>query len=186
MNLPKPLLSTPSFFKPALHYLLIPPPSTQSTPQAREPSIDDTPPRFFAHRVMGRHVPHESDFSTELDPDNDIPLINFSRDPSPNPYQARASRSATQSEDEDVDLDIPLSLRSLVGTHTEPGSGWKRLWKSGGLGAFLFGTWAGWQVYVGFLVFYMGAVGYTLVLLNRFILWSKPAYNFYCLRIIED
>ena len=185
MNLPKPLLNTASFFKPALHYISIPPTSTPSAPRDREPSIDDTPPRFSVNRVMGRHVPHESDSSAGLDPDNDIPLIDFSRTPSPTPYRARASRSATQSEDEDADLDIPISLRPLV-AHTEPGNGRRSLWRSGGLGAFLFGTWAGWQVYVSLLVLYVGAVGYTLVLLNRFILWSKLAYNFYLLHVNRD
>jgi hypothetical protein len=181
MNLPKPLLNKASFFKPALHYISIPPTSTQSTPRERDPSIDETPPRFPSNRVMGRHVPHESDSSAGLDLDNDIPLIDFSRTPSPIPYRARSPRIATQSEDEDADLDIPLSLRPLVGTHTDSGGRRKSYWKSGELGAFLFGTWVGWQVYVGFLVLYIGAVGYTLVLLNRFILWSKLANNFYLL-----
>ena len=178
MNLPKPLLNTASFFKPALHYISIPPTSTQSAQRERDPSIDETPPRFPANRVMARHVPHESDSSAALELDNDIPLIDFSRTPSPTPYRTRASRSATQSEDDDADQDIPLSLRPLAGAHTDSRGGRKSLWRSGGLGAFLFGTWAGWQVYVGFLVLYVGAVGYTLVLLNRFILWSKLAYDF--------
>lgn len=181
MNLPKPLLNTASFFKPALHYISVPPTTSQSTPRERDPSIDETPPRFPTNRVMGRHVPHDSNSSGGLEPDNDIPLIDFSRTPSPTPYRARPSRSATQSEDEDADLDIPLSLRPLVGAHTDPGGRWKSFWSSGGLGAFLFGTWVGWQVYVGFLVLYVSAVGYTLVLLNRFILWSKLPYNFYLL-----
>lgn len=125
---------------------------------------------------LPRHISHDSASSAELEQSNGIPLIDFSRTPSPSPYRSRASRSATQSEDEDLDADIPLSLRPLVAAKAEP----KRWWHRGGLGAFLFGTWAGYQIYVGFLVLYMSIVTYVLVLLNRFILWSKYISKYRC------
>lgn len=118
---------------------------------------------------LTRHLSRDSSSSAEFD-SNGIPLIDFSRTPSPTPYRARTSRSGSgrASEEDDFDADIPLSLRPLVGEQPER-KGWS---KSGGLGAFLFGTWAGWQVYVGFLVLFVGGMSYVLVLLNRFILWS--------------
>lgn len=159
MNLPKPLLNPSSFFAPALSYI------SSQRPHTRDPSIDDS-----SKMGLTRHLSRDSSSSADLD-SNGIPLIDFSRTPSPNPYRARQSGSGSGavSEDEDFDADIPLSLRPLVDEHPER----KRLWKSGGLGAFLFGTWAGWQVYVGVLVLYVSCVSYVLVLLNRFILWSK-------------
>lgn len=170
MTLPKPLLNPSSFFAPALNLISIP--STKSTApfHHRDLSLDDTPP----HHKMGRLSRHISRDSSSSEHSTGIPLIDFSRTPSPSPYRARTSRSATQSEDED-EADIPLSLRPLVGAQAEP----KRWWRSGGLGTFLFGSWTGWQVYVGFLVLYVTVVGYVLVLLNRFILWSKSFPTFF-------
>jgi len=100
-----------------------------------------------------------------------IPLISFSRTPSPSPYRARPSRSATQSEDSDYEPDVASSSqRPLVGA---AGIAQRRWAARGGLGAFLFGSWAGWQVWVAALVLYVGGAGYALVLLNRFVLWSE-------------
>jgi hypothetical protein len=90
-----------------------------------------------------------------------------------------------QSEDEgyfdEGEEDVPVSLRPLVGgpgafDHADGGRGWWRsLTKSKNLGGFLFGTWLGWQVYVALLVIWSFGVGFVLVLMNRFILWSE--YN---------
>jgi hypothetical protein len=52
------------------------------------------------------------------------------------------------------------------------GSTWKRVFRNGGLGNFFFGTWMGWQMYVGLLVFWVGVCGFGLLLMNRFILQS--------------
>jgi len=119
---------------------------------------------------LTRHTSHDSSPSTTPDHSTPIPLIDFSRTPSPSPYRARPSRSATQSEDSDYEPDTASSLRPLVGAQDRGRRAW---WARGGLGAFLFGSWAGWQVYVGGLVLYVGVVGYMLVLLNRFVLWSE-------------
>jgi len=157
-------------------------PPTQSATTIKPPSsqrrsylVDDSHPHFSTPQKKMRPTRAtsrgSSSPSTSPDHSNSVPLIDFSRTPSPSPYRARSSRSATQSEDEDYEPDIPSSLRPLVAAQEGP-KRW-RWWRSGGLGAFLFGTWAGWQVYVGILVLYVSVVSYVLVLLNRFVLWSK-------------
>lgn len=119
---------------------------------------------------------HSRNSSNELAPTS-IPLIDISRSPSPYP---RSNRSAAQSEDEDDDLFEPASsIRPLVhssggvGEIGGGGSTFKRAWRSGGLGHFWFGTWLGWQIYVALLVFWVGGCGFGLLLMNRFLLWSK-------------
>ena len=105
-----------------------------------------------------------------------VPLIDIgSRSASPNPHSYPRSRSAAQSEDEDDDYDYEgSSIRPLVGgrssdTLARNGS-WKMILRQGGLGKWLFGTWAGWQVWVGLLVFWTGGCGFGLLLMNRFIM----------------
>lgn len=99
-----------------------------------------------------------------------LPLIELSRTPSPYPR----SRSGVQSEDEDDDFEQSSTIRPLVASDIgSAGRSWRRLLHQGGLGSFFFGTWFGWQVYVGLLVFWVGGCGFGLLLMNRFILWSK-------------
>ena len=98
-----------------------------------------------------------------------VPLIDIgSRSTSPYPRV----RSAAQSEDEDDEYELSSSIRPLVGggrTNHERGN-WKMIFRQGGLGAFLFGTWVGWQIWVGLLVFWVGGCGFGLLLMNRFIM----------------
>ncbi|GME26152.1 Myo-inositol 2-dehydrogenase [Neofusicoccum parvum] len=105
-----------------------------------------------------------------------VPLVDLSsRTPSPYP---RSRTSAAASEDEEDDDYSPGSLvRPLVAADIGTGgsatasSSWRRvLLRSGGLGNFFFGTWAGWQVYVGLLVLWVAGCAFGLLLMNRFIL----------------
>ncbi|KAK8157517.1 hypothetical protein BKA80DRAFT_278854 [Phyllosticta citrichinensis] len=99
-----------------------------------------------------------------------IPLIDISRTPSPYPR----ARSAAQSEDEDEDYEPAASLvRPLVASDAgngREGRTWQRITRNGGLGKFFFGTWVGWQIYVGLLVFWVAGTSFYLLLMNRFIL----------------
>jgi hypothetical protein len=134
--------------------------------------------RPSSSRTLTSSLFHSRDSSGELEPG--IPLVDYSRTPSPSPFRTR-TRSATQSEDEDDN--VPVSLRPLVGgsgdvdaLRRDGGGGlWRRLTKSESLGGFLFGTWGGWQVYVGLLMLWSFVVAGVLVLMNRFILWSKSS-----------
>lgn len=111
-----------------------------------------------------------------------VPLVDIgSRANSPNPHAASLhsyprARSAAQSEDEDDEYDLGSSARPLVGGASFAGGrspydrGVKMVLRQGGLGAWLFGTWAGWQVWVGLLVFWVGGCGFGLLLMNRFIM----------------
>jgi len=110
-----------------------------------------------------------------------VPLIDIgSRSASPNQqsHSYPRSRSAAQSEDEDDDYDYDYegssSIRPLVGGgrsgYERTGGSWKMVLRQGGLGKWLFGTWVGWQVWVGLLVFWTGGCGFGLLLMNRFIM----------------
>jgi hypothetical protein len=200
MNRPRPFAQQANaFFQPAASFLsnLAQNTSTGSSSRrnylsSRSSSIDDTPDiEALAHSDIGKHSTspppsprnmsrslHRTSSSGELAPPG-VPLINISRSPSP---YSRASRSAVQSEDEDEGeyFDPRGSSRPLVADGVglrgvdEGGSlSWRRLVRHGGLGRFFFGTWAGWQFYVGFLVFWVGGCGIGLVLMNRFIFLSK-------------
>lgn len=119
-------------------------------------------------RPHSRHSSQEA--STGLAPA--IPLIDVgSRSGTPNPYPR--SRSAAQSEDEDDDYQLNSSIRPLVGggrsSRFEKGD-WKMIFRQGGLGGFLHGTWVGWQIWIGILVFWVGGCGFGLLLMNRFIM----------------
>lgn len=106
---------------------------------------------------------------SELHPGG-VPLIDLSRSSSPYPR----TRSAAQSEDEDDDFEPASSVRPLVASDIgSGGSAYRKVFRNGGLGEFLFGSWIGWQIYVGLLVFWVGGCGFGLLLMNRFILWSK-------------
>lgn len=100
-----------------------------------------------------------------------MPLIDISggsRASSPYPR----SRSAVQSEDEDDDFEPMDSIRPLVGSHDigRGGSAFRGIMRQGGLGGFFFGTWLGWQIWVGLLVFWVGGCSFGLLLMNRFIM----------------
>lgn len=96
-----------------------------------------------------------------------VPLIDIgSRSTSPYPR----SRSAVQSEDEDDEYGAVSSIRPLVGHGRGGASAPRGIKQQGGLGHFLFGTWAGWQVWVGMLVFWVGGCQFGLLLMNRFIM----------------
>ena len=97
----------------------------------------------------------------------DIGSHNGSRASSPYPR----SRSAVQSEDEDDDYDYEGagSIRPLVANVGQPRR--SRSWLGqGGLGGFLFGTWMGWQIWVGLLVLLYTGCSFVLLLMNRFIM----------------
>lgn len=99
-----------------------------------------------------------------------VPLIDIG--PS-NISSYSRSRSAAQSEDEDDEYEIGSSIRPLVGGGRGMGyekGGWKMIFREGGLGSFLFGTWVGWQIWIGILVFWVGGCGFGLLLMNRFIM----------------
>ncbi|KAF2800145.1 hypothetical protein K505DRAFT_370448 [Melanomma pulvis-pyrius CBS 109.77] len=97
-----------------------------------------------------------------------MPLIDVgSRSTSPYPR----SRSAVQSEDEDDEFEPASSIRPLVSSDVGRGGSIARgIWRQGGLGGFFFGTWMGWQIWVGLLVFWVGGCSFGLLLMNRFIL----------------
>ena len=131
-------------------------------------SLDDTDYSDIEHyatmeSARNSHSTHNS--LSELQPG--VPLIDLSRTPSPYPR----SRSAAQSEDEDDDYEPTSSIRPLVSSDIGRGSGvWRGVWRQGGLGGFFFGTWMGWQIWVGLLVFWVGGCGFGLLLMNRFIM----------------
>ncbi|KAE9990192.1 hypothetical protein EG327_001703 [Venturia inaequalis] len=180
MSFPGRILASKNIFKPALHYLsnLDPSNKAPSSPQqkyADQNDIDNSPPGPSHTQYMAPLRPwHSRDSSGELDHAGGIPLIDYSRTPSPSPYRTR-TRSATQSEDEDEA--VPLSLRPLVSDGEDDmdelrKNWWRFITKSGSLGEFLFGTWLGWQVWVCLLIIWNIGVGFTLTLMNRFILWT--------------
>lgn len=128
-------------------------------------SLDDTdysdPEQYAAMEARRSHSTHNS--LSELQAP--VPLIDLgSRSNSPYPR----SRSAAQSEDEDDDFEPASSIRPLVSVGR--GNASRGIISQGGLGAFLFGTWTGWQVWVGLLVFWVGGCSFGLLLMNRFIM----------------
>ncbi|KAH8700066.1 hypothetical protein GQ44DRAFT_778927 [Phaeosphaeriaceae sp. PMI808] len=146
-------------------------------------SIDDTDgpeaeSLSFTQRDMDSRRSHSRQNSqSELQPA--VPLIDIgSRSTSPYPR----IRSAGQSEDEDDDdydydygydhhHETASSIRPLMGrSASRRGSVSRGIFTQGGLGHFLLGTWTGWQVWVGLLVFWVGGCGFGLLLMNRFII----------------
>jgi hypothetical protein len=173
MNLPRPFLNRSNPLRPAIHFF------TNTFNQSARPasksidSLDGDDLRFSVDSerpTPSRYAAHSRNSSGGAESSaSGIPLIDFSRTPSPSPYNARA-RSATQSEDEDES--IPLSLRPLV-AESGVGGRWARAWRDGGVGAFLFGSWSGWQIYVVLITIWYVAAGLALVGLNRVLLWCK-------------
>lgn len=133
-------------------------------------SLDDTDHsdvEQYAQMESSRTSHSSKNSLTELQPA--VPLIDISsRSTSPYPR----SRSAVQSEDEDDDFEPADSIRPLV-SHRDVGRGgnmWRCVGRQGGLGGFFFGTWMGWQIWVGLLVFWVGGCSFGLLLMNRFIM----------------
>lgn len=178
MNSSRPFTRTANnLFRPAVSYLHskktddIPPPLARRKHSASS-SLDDTDHSDIeAYAGMdSTRTSHSSKNSlTELvpGPSGSVPLIDLSRTPSPYPR----SRSAAQSEDEDDDFEPASSIRPLVSSDVGSGGGmWRRVTRQGGLGGFFFGTWMGWQVWVGLLIFWVAGSSFALVLMNRFIM----------------
>lgn len=134
--------------------------------------IDYSDREQYAQMEPNARASHSTQNSlSELQPPTqliDIGSASGSRATSPYPR----ARSAVQSEDEDDEFGAVDSIRPLMSRDVGSGGrrGWKGVWKQGGLGAFFFGTWLGWQVWVGLLVFWVGGCGFGLMLMNRFIL----------------
>jgi hypothetical protein len=131
-------------------------------------SLDDTDHSDIENyaQMEPRRSHSTQNSQSELQPP--VPLIDIgSRSTSPYPR----SRSAVQSEDEDDDYETASSIRPLVGHGAGRGGNAARgLLSQGGLGHFLFGTWLGWQLWVGLLVFWVGGCSFGLLLMNRFIM----------------
>ncbi|KAF2277158.1 uncharacterized protein EI97DRAFT_397138 [Westerdykella ornata] len=149
----------------------------QERPQARRTgstsSLDDTDHddiEHYAQMESGRTSHSSKNSQSELQPP--LPLIDIgsasgSRAPSPYPRV----RSAVQSEDEDDEFEPPSSIRPLVSSDVASGGrGWNGIMRQGGLGGFFLGTWMGWQIWVGLLVFWVVGCSFGLLLMNRFIL----------------
>jgi hypothetical protein len=115
-------------------------------------SLDDTDHsdiEFYA-QMEPRRSHSTQNSQSELQPP--VPLIDIgSRNTSPYPR----IRSAAQSDDDEDDDDE----FGPAGTFSE-----------GFLGRFLFGTWLGWQIWVGLLVFLVGGTSFGLLLMNRFVM----------------
>jgi hypothetical protein len=131
-------------------------------------SLDDTDHsdvEYYA-QMEGRRSHSTQNSQSELQPA--VPLIDIgSRSTSPYPR----IRSAVQSEDEDDDYEPASSIRPLVGRGLGRGGDAQRsIFSQGGLGHFLFGTWMGWQIWIGLLVFWVGGCSFGLLLMNRFIM----------------
>ena len=174
--------STNKLFRPAFDYLdnftraaQLPRDSKKSAASSRRKnsasSLDDTDHSDIEHyaQMESSRTSHSSKNSlSELQPP--VPLIDISsRSTSPYPR----SRSAVQSEDEDDDFEPASSIRPLVSSDVGRGGSMGRgIWRQGGLGGFFFGTWMGWQIWVGLLVFWVGGCGFGLLLMNRFIMMT--------------
>jgi hypothetical protein len=132
-------------------------------------SIDDTDNsdvEFYAQMEGSRRSHSTQNSLSELQPA--VPLIDIgSRSTSPYPR----TRSAAQSEDEDDEYGPMSSIRPLVSDNTgRGGHAFRGFWQQGGPGAFFFGTWRGWQLWVALLVFWVGGCSFGLLLMNRFIM----------------
>ncbi|KAF2874578.1 hypothetical protein BDV95DRAFT_604743 [Massariosphaeria phaeospora] len=132
-------------------------------------SLDDTDHsdvEQYAQMDSSRTSHSRKNSLNELQPA--LPLIDISsRSTSPYPR----SRSAVQSEDEDDDFEPASSIRPLVSNDVgRGGSTLRGIWRQGGLGGFFYGTWVGWQIWVGLLVFWVGGCSFGLLLMNRFIM----------------
>lgn len=137
--------------------------------KSSQSSLDDTDHsdvEQYAQMESSRTSHSSKNSLTELQAP--VPLIDISsRSTSPYPR----TRSAAQSEDEDDDFEPASSIRPLVSSDVGSGGNvWRGVWRQGGLGGFFFGTWMGWQIWVGLLVFWVGGCSFGLLLMNRFIM----------------
>lgn len=188
MNLPRPFLSRQNPLRPAIQFLT----SSFQSPSSQQPlkassstgvdqqdfdfDPDDTltslssPSRLTTRSSASHSRTSSTGADLDLPPTPGIPLIDFSRTPSPTPYRGT---SATGSEDEGDDGHVPTSfLQPLV--RERHATKWSR---DGGLGAFLFGTWTGWQVYVGIVTTWWVASALVLGWMNRVILWCESPFD---------
>jgi hypothetical protein len=180
MNSPRPFSRSPKpTFRPAFDYLSSISRNTHRTPQptpssthrrkTSASSLDDTDysdvDQYATMEAARRsHSAHNS--QSELQPG--VPLIDLASR-SNSPYSR--TRSAAQSDDEDDAYEPVSSIRPLVSHDVgRGGSVWRGIWRPGGLGGFFFGTWLGWQLWIGLLVFWVGGCGFGLLLMNRFIM----------------
>ncbi|KAF1831527.1 hypothetical protein BDW02DRAFT_571922 [Decorospora gaudefroyi] len=132
-------------------------------------SLDDTDHsdvELYAQMESSRRSHSTQNSLSELQPA--VPLIDIgSRSTSPYPR----NRSAAQSEDEDDEYEPMSSIRPLVSHDVGRGShAFRAFWQQGGPGAFFFGTWRGWQLWIGLLVLWVGGCSFGLLLMNRFIM----------------
>lgn len=154
---------SPNPFKPAIQYLRTASgwrhrPDTNGSP--------DDPETLNISSDMSRQRSSTPDVGS-------VPLINFS--PSPSPYSRKStSLPHSEGEEDDEDFDHISAGRPLVPSDTGSGGrGWGRIFYDGTFGNWLFGTCEGWHVYVGLLTFWVLGCGFGLLLMNRFIMWSK-------------
>jgi hypothetical protein len=182
MNLPRPFLSRSNPFRPAVDLLTdrfnlakVPhsPLEHDSSGSSLVPEDNMSYSAASTPKSSSARSHHSRASSAEVDPSSGIPLIDFSRTPSPTPYRFRSRAQSDEDEDEEDyddedDEGVPLSLRPLV--QESKGRNW---WRHGGLGAFLFGSWAGWQVYVGLITAWNVSASILLVFFNRVILMCK-------------
>jgi hypothetical protein len=132
-------------------------------------SLDDTDHsdvELYAQMESSRKSHSTQNSQADLHPA--VLLIDIgSRSNSPYPR----IRSAVQSEDEDDEYEPASFTRPLVSQDVGRGSHvFRGFWQQGGPGAFFFGTWRGWQAWVGLLVFWVGGCSFGLLLMNRFIM----------------
>jgi hypothetical protein len=148
-------------------------------------SLDDTDHsdvELYAQMESARRSHSTQNSQSELQPA--VPLIDIgSRSNSPYPR----IRSAAQSEDEDDEYEPASFTRPLVSHDAGRGShAFRGFWQQGGPGTFFFGTWRGWQAWVGLLVFWVGGCSFGLLLMNRFIMltgvykWGKHEMGLVC------
>ncbi|KZM25712.1 uncharacterized protein EKO05_0006046 [Ascochyta rabiei] len=151
-------------------------------------SLDGTDDDIEGHadsNMDGSRRPRELGRERDLDGLGPTALLIDIGSRATSPYPR--SRSAAPSEDEDdyyelsnsnsisngISNSISIGTRPLVGGGRGAGyerPSWKMIFGPGGLGNFLFGTWAGWQIWIGLLVFWVGGCGFGLLLMNRFIM----------------
>ncbi|RFU30212.1 hypothetical protein B7463_g6137, partial [Scytalidium lignicola] len=151
MSFPLRATSSPRIFRPAVEYLLSPDLSTRVRKDINA-AMNSTRDNFTARTT------------SQNSQSNSIPLISISR--SPSPFYRRRSGSNPASETEDDDFELQSSSRQPFleqGQGIHKAGSFKDLFYNGGLGYLLFQTNKGWQVYVGFLVLWLGGCGIGLI-----------------------
>jgi hypothetical protein len=133
-------------------------------------SLDDTDHsdiEFYA-QMEPRRSHSTQNSQSELQPP--VPLIDIgSRNTSPYP-RIRSAAQSDDDEDDDDEFGPASSIRPLVGRASAKSHAHRGTFSEGFLGRFLFGTWLGWQIWVGLLVFLVGGTSFGLLLMNRFVM----------------